>query len=328
MRRKERIPQPFLAQTLQRVRSGERILLTMRVDFRATFKEIQGLLERPTLASQEPDNQVPTLASVSPFSKQLTETIKNKAGDAGVGTPAQEDMRARYHFPDPLVQVSPPELLVPDSHVEEVVKKEPESVKTPTIVSAKRLSPEKAFSDLSKTERMDEVQKLVQRAANKHGVDPLVSMSVVAAESSFNNLAVSTDGHSSKGLMQLLDSTGRDTKARLNIDGPYAPFNPSHNVDIGVGYLRRLHELFSQSTTLPNGSATIAAANSASLEKLALAAFNSGEGRVASAQERAQRQGKDPAEYDQVAPYLPETTQKYVERVIALKGHFEDKFWG
>jgi soluble lytic murein transglycosylase-like protein len=99
-------------------------------------------------------------------------------------------------------------------------------------------------------------------------------------------------------------------------------------MELGVKHLRKLHDFFSSSTELTSNLATVPAANSASLEKLAVAAFNAGEGRVASAQDRAQRAGKDPADYAQVAPYLPDSTQEYVERVMLRKEQYENRFVG
>jgi soluble lytic murein transglycosylase-like protein len=72
----------------------------------------------------------------------------------------------------------------------------------------------------------------------------------------------------------------------------------------------------------------VSAANSSSLEKLAVAAFNAGQGRVASAQQRAQRDGKNPADFAQVEAYLPQSTQEYVQRVMSKRDEFEARFSG
>jgi soluble lytic murein transglycosylase-like protein len=93
-------------------------------------------------------------------------------------------------------------------------------------------------------------------------------------------------------------------------------------MELGTSYLRYLHDIFQTPTDLPNDHRTRSAADKASLEKLAVAAFNAGEGRVASAQHRAERAGKDPSHYDEVAPYLPESTRNYVSRVISGKKLF------
>jgi soluble lytic murein transglycosylase-like protein len=59
------------------------------------------------------------------------------------------------------------------------------------------------------------------------------------------------------------------------------------------------------------------------LEKLAVAAFNTGEGNVARAQDRAAASGEDPAAFSSVEPYLPPQTKAYVERVVGYRQDFE-----
>jgi soluble lytic murein transglycosylase-like protein len=148
-------------------------------------------------------------------------------------------------------------------------------------------------------------------------------MSVVKTESAFNPFAISSDGHASKGLFQLLDSTGKTLLDRAGTpDRTYNPFDPDLNIELGASYLKYLQGIFQTSTNLPNDHRTRAAADKASLEKLAVAAFNAGEGRVASAQHRAERAGKDPSQYEHVAPYLPDSTRTYVSRVISGKSLF------
>ena len=207
------------------------------------------------------------------------------------------------------------------------VKEAAPSVKTPTLVSVRRIHDTQPLAlqntpsatSTAPTGSRSEVQRLVRTAGLKHGIDPLLGMAVMKAESSFDANAVSSDGHASKGLFQLLDQTGKQLLEKAGTATHYDPFNPELNVDLGVTYLRHLHDVFSRPSQLSNGITTSAAANSSSLEKLAVAAFNAGEGRVASAQRRAIRDGKDPGEYDHVEAYLPGSTQEYVTRVMALR---------
>jgi len=58
------------------------------------------------------------------------------------------------------------------------------------------------------------------------------------------------------------------------------------------------------------------------LEKLAVAAFNAGEGRVAASQSAAVKAGEDPSQFADVARYLPESTQEYVLKVMKEKEQF------
>jgi soluble lytic murein transglycosylase-like protein len=168
-----------------------------------------------------------------------------------------------------------------------------------------------------------EILSRLSLASQKAGLDPSLAMSVVKAESGFNVRAVSEDGHYSKGLFQLLDSTGKTLLSRT--DGGtenYDPFNPDLNIQLGTSYLRYLHDIFRTSTQLPNARTTKSAADEKSLEQLAVAAFNAGEGRVAAAQHRSEQAGKDPAHYDNVAPFLPRSTREYVARVVRGKRLF------
>ncbi len=168
-----------------------------------------------------------------------------------------------------------------------------------------------------------ELASRISLASQKIGLDPALAMSVVNAESGFNIRAVSTDGHNSKGLFQLLDSTGKTLLSRAgDEEREYDPFDPDLNTELGTSYLRYLHDIFRTPTQLHGSRMTKSAADEQSLEQLAVAAFNAGEGRVASAQLRTEQAGKDPAHYDNVAPFLPRSTREYVARVVRGKRLF------
>jgi soluble lytic murein transglycosylase-like protein len=166
------------------------------------------------------------------------------------------------------------------------------------------------------SDRLGNIKAMIERAGDYHGVDPFLSLAVARHESAFRPDAVSRDGHYSKGVFQLLDSTAHDMMERVGWSNEYDPFDPALNTHLGVGYLRRLHDLFSHETDLGFDLRTVPGSTARDREKLAVAAFNAGEGRVTRAQRRAEQQGSDPAEYESVAPYLPRSTRTYVERVI------------
>ena len=92
---------------------------------------------------------------------------------------------------------------------------------------------------------------LVEDAAARHRVDPLLVHAVIAVESQHRPDAVSRNG--AQGLMQLMPRTAR-------MLGVSDPFDPRANVEAGVAYLRRLGDEFG----------TV----------LALAAYNAGPGAV------------------------------------------------
>lgn len=94
---------------------------------------------------------------------------------------------------------------------------------------------------------------LIEQAAQKHQIDPLLLQAVVHTESRFNARAVSPKG--AAGYAQLMPATAKRY-------GVTDRFDPAQNIDAGARYLKYLLNLY-------NGNAA-----------LALAAYNAGEGRV------------------------------------------------
>jgi len=94
--------------------------------------------------------------------------------------------------------------------------------------------------------------KLIARAAHRHGLPPALVKAVVRAESNFQPHALSNAG--AQGLMQLMPATADD----LGVDDP---FRAEDNVFGGTRYLRAMHDRYGD-------------------WQLALAAYNAGPGAV------------------------------------------------
>ncbi|MFZ2489870.1 MAG: lytic transglycosylase domain-containing protein [Thermoanaerobaculia bacterium] len=94
--------------------------------------------------------------------------------------------------------------------------------------------------------------EIIYRQASRHGVPPELVAAVVHTESDFRPRLVSDK--SAQGLMQIVPSTGR-------LLGLSNAFDPEQNISAGTRYLRYLLNRFSD-------------------QRLALAAYNAGEGNV------------------------------------------------
>jgi hypothetical protein len=101
------------------------------------------------------------------------------------------------------------------------------------------------------------LETLIQKYANRYGVDPSLVRAVMRNESDFNPNAVSPKG--AQGLMQLMPGTAA-------LMGVSNPFDPEQNIAGGVGYLRHCLDCFDHNVPL------------------AVAAYNAGPGRVSRSQ--------------------------------------------
>ena len=130
---------------------------------------------------------------------------------------------------------------------------------------------------------------------------------------------VKVTNEGSKVIIECTDEYQRFTKVDIE---KYTPYDVKQNTSLGVNYLRELHQTFSDTNKLGNNATTSAAIDGDSLEKFAVAAFNAGKGRVASAQEKAYKAGLDPRIFENVYEYLPDITKNYVKKVMAAREEF------
>jgi soluble lytic murein transglycosylase-like protein len=179
------------------------------------------------------------------------------------------------------LQAAPPTSDSPSRRVTTVVRADAGGRLVRSAVIASRTVPEKVIlptpppqPPVPKAESGPSatVNALVDNIARRHNVEPSLVDSVIRVESNYNPNAVSSAG--AIGLMQLIPSTAK----RFGVSNT---FHPAQNIEGGVRYLKYLMELY-------RGD-----------ERLALAAYNAGEGAV--------------AKYKGIPPY-PET-QNYVYQV-------------
>ena len=118
---------------------------------------------------------------------------------------------------------------------------------------------------------------VIDAAARKNGLDPLLLHAIVRAESGYNAAALSVKGAS--GLMQLLPVTAKRY-------GVTDLFDPRQNVEAGARYLKDLLGLFDNDL------------------ELAIAGYNAGEGSVI-------RAGKKVPNFRETLAYVPKVLELY-----------------
>jgi hypothetical protein len=189
-----------------------------------------------------------------------------------------------------------------------------QAVETPEVISIHRFKG---------TERAEKAGMLVEDIISSEpkikDIDKNLAKAIAEIESSFDPNARSQDGFDSKGLFQLLDSTGRQVLGKHFPSEEYSPFDPRQNIRLGGLHLQHLSEIFQKPTQLSKQSQTYGSKDKESLEKFIVAAYNSGEGRVAWAQKQARNKGVDPTEFNSIQEFLPKSTQNYVEKVLSAK---------
>lgn len=140
-------------------------------------------------------------------------------------------------------------------------------------------------SPVAQISREDLYDSLIEAAAKRSQLSPLLVKAIIQVESGFNPLAVSKKGAS--GLMQLMPATAREMSVKRL-------FNPKDNINGGVGYFRKMLDLF-------HGDV-----------ELALAAYNAGPTNVIN--------------YRGVPPF-PET-ELYITKVLRAYGEYSGLYDG
>lgn len=81
------------------------------------------------------------------------------------------------------------------------------------------------------------IAAIIAREADKHNIDPVLVVSLIYVESSFNRKALSNKN--AKGLMQLLPDTAEyiKRKSRKDVDDAKNLFDVETNIKLGIAYL-------------------------------------------------------------------------------------------
>jgi soluble lytic murein transglycosylase-like protein len=151
----------------------------------------------------------------------------------------------------------------------------------PYIKETIQTSPQDIVLNFKPNKREHNYHTIILEAGERYGVDPALIKAVIMAESGYDPMAVSKKG--AIGLMQLMPGTADD----LNVKDP---FNPVHNVNAGVRYLKGLLNEFEGDI------------------EMALAAYNAGSKKV--------------REFNGIPPY--NTTQRYVRKVFEYYQYYQD----
>jgi soluble lytic murein transglycosylase len=130
---------------------------------------------------------------------------------------------------------------------------------------------------------------IIEKYASDYQLDPSLIRSIIAAESGFNEKAVSSKG--ARGLMQLMPATA----ARLGVKDS---FDPEENIRGGVRHFRSLMDSFGNNLTL------------------SLAAYNAGENLV-------QRLGRVP-DFKETRDYVESITRRYGKKEIRAEAQEPD----
>jgi soluble lytic murein transglycosylase-like protein len=147
-------------------------------------------------------------------------------------------------------------------------------------------------------------RETIARAAADAGLPPALVFGMVHQESGFDPAARSRSG--ARGLMQLMPSTGREVARQLGVPFSSARLDdPAFSVRLGTSYFRNVLGMFDGNV------------------ELALAAYNSGPGRIA----RLWRAAGPDAELDRFLEGLTlDEPRNYVKRIVLLAASYRSLY--
>lgn len=147
---------------------------------------------------------------------------------------------------------------------------------------------------------------------------------VYARENSFGSLMGKSGSTQAAGHFQFEPETAKRYGLSLS-KGNDQRFDIDRASSAAARYLKDLNTWFGKRTRLSEGLHTVSVKSVSERKLFVLGAFNAGEGRVARAQRLAEKAGKDPQLWNDVAKYLPQETQKYAEEIPSYEIEFARK---
>ena len=157
---------------------------------------------------------------------------------------------------------------------------------------------------------------------------------VYGQESSFGTMLGTRGSAGAAGHFHLKPDTARRYGLSVSKNNDQR-FNLDYASSAAARYLKDLNTMFSEKTTLLKGVVETSPVKSASERKtFTLGAYNAGEGRVATAQQLAEKAGKNPALWSDVEPFLEsagaegtlaDQTRQYVRQVPLSEAEFAQK---
>ena len=144
---------------------------------------------------------------------------------------------------------------------------------------------------------------------------------VYGQESSFGTMLGTRGSASAAGHFQFTPETAMRYGLSVSKNNDQR-FDIDYASSAAARYLKDLDTMFSKRTTLARQRDTITVAGGSERKKFVLGAFNAGEGRIARAQRRAEKVGKNPQSWEDVARHLSRETQQYVEQIPLYEAEF------
>ncbi len=156
---------------------------------------------------------------------------------------------------------------------------------------------------------------------------------VYGQESSFGTMLGKRGATSAAGHFGLEKATAEEYGLTVSKENDQR-FDIDYASSAAARYLKDLNTIFGKRTTLLNDVKSVPVKNISEREKFVLGAYNGGEGRIARAQQEAQKAGKNPEKWNDVKYFLKlagaslakaKEIIKYVDKVLSYKTEFSKK---